>query len=55
MDKTQKKSTVKEMKESLKELLRDNVVGFVWTEEESSFIFTLAGGNSFRISVEQAK
>ena len=55
MDTVQKKASTEEFKNVLKELLRDNVVGFVWTEEENCFTFTLAGGNSFHVAVEEAK
>ena len=55
MDKVQKKASAEEFKTTLKELLRENVVGFVWAEEDGRFTFTLAGGNSFHVAVEEAK
>lgn len=43
------------MKEVLKGLLRENIVGFVCVDEGNAFDFSLAGGQRFRISVGEVE
>ena len=44
--------TKKDFQETLKALLRENIVG-VYKEEKYGFIFILPGGKAFRVCVEE--
>ena len=43
------------MKNTVKELLRDNVIGFVAAEKESELTFSLPGGKSFLLTLQEVK
>ena len=53
MNEVQKQATAVDMTNVLKELLREHVVGFISAEEENGIRFSLAGGKTFSIKVEE--
>lgn len=55
MKDVQKQVTVADMKNALKALLRENVVGFVGAEKENEMTFSLPGGKSFLIALQEVK
>ena len=53
VNEVQKQATAVDMTNVLKELLREHVVGFISAEEENGMRFSLAGGKTFSIKVEE--
>lgn len=51
--KTEKQVTAEGMKETLKALLRENVVGLIQEETENGFVFSLPYQTSFSVAVEE--
>ena len=55
MEETKEKTpaTALEMEKTVKELLRENIVGFIQETEGEGFCFTLPGGKSFHLLVRE--
>ena len=53
MNEVQKQATAVDMTNVLKALLREHVVGFISAEEKNGIRFSLAGGKTFSIKVEE--